>query len=65
MTAADGLNRRPFEKPTDSEDDDELAEDSFIDQINLDIFVTIIRRENKMETTQMEAVVMVVGRETG
>jgi len=30
LTAADGLSRRPYDEPIGSEDDEELAEDSFI-----------------------------------
>ena len=38
LTAADGISRRPFPEPTMTDDDDELAEDSFIMQIESDVF---------------------------
>ena len=38
LTAADGLSRRPVESPIDLEVDEELQEDSFIAQIDPDIF---------------------------
>jgi len=38
LTAADGLSRRPYEIPTNLEDDEELQEDSFIAHIEPDIF---------------------------
>jgi len=38
LTAADGISRRPFPEPTTmTDDDDELAEDSFIMQIEPDV----------------------------
>ena len=38
LTAAGGLSRRPFDPPIDLEVDDELQEDSFIAQIDRDVF---------------------------
>ena len=38
LTAADGLSRRPLESPIDLEVDEELQQDSFIAQIDPDIF---------------------------
>ena len=38
LTAADGLSRRPYEVPIELEIDEELKEDSFIAQIEPDIF---------------------------
>ena len=41
LTAADGLSRRPYEEPDNLEDDEELQEDSFIVQINPDVFDSV------------------------
>ena len=38
LTAADGLSRRPYDEPGDLSGDEELQEDSFIAQIQPDIF---------------------------
>ena len=42
LTAADGLSRRPYEEPVNLEVDEELKEDSFIAQIEPDIFEPLI-----------------------
>jgi len=41
LTAADGLNRRPYDEPDNLEDAEELQEDSFIVQINPDVFDSV------------------------
>ena len=41
LTAADGLSRRPYDEPDNLEDDEELQEDSFIVQINPDVFDSV------------------------
>ena len=41
LTAADGLSRRPYDEPDNLEDDEELQEDSFIAQINPDVFDSV------------------------
>ena len=38
MTAADGLSRRTYDEPQDLSDDKELQEDSFIAEVDSDIF---------------------------
>ena len=40
LTAADGISRRPYPEPQvdETDDDDELAEDSYIAQIDVDVF---------------------------
>ena len=38
LTAADGLSRRPYDPPTDLDADEELQEDSFIAQVDPNIF---------------------------
>jgi len=41
LTAANGLSRRPYDEPTNLEDDEELQEDSFIAHIEPDIFDSV------------------------
>jgi len=48
LTAADGLSRRPYDEPIGSEDDEELAEDSFIAHISPDLFEPSIRTKEKI-----------------
>ena len=38
LTAADGLSRRTYDDPQDLSDDKELQEDSFIAEVDSDIF---------------------------
>jgi len=48
LTAADGLSRRPYEDiKADEEDDEELAEDSFITEITPDLFDTVTSTKQK------------------
>ena len=62
LTAADGLSRRPYENTNVNEDDDEeLAEDSFITEITPDLFETVTsskqkktRRQNRSLITSLE-----------
>ena len=62
LTAADGLSRRPYENTNVNEDDDEeLAEDSFITEITPDLFETVTsskqkktRRQNRGLITSLE-----------
>ena len=62
LTAADGLSRRPYENTNVNEDDDEeLAEDSFITEITPDLFETVTsskqkktRRQNRDLITSLE-----------
>ena len=60
LTAADGLSRRPYEN-TNVNDDEELAEDSFITEITPDLFETVTsskqkktRRQNRDLITSLE-----------
>ena len=41
LTAADGFSRRSYDEPDNLEDDEELQEDSFIVQINPDVFDSV------------------------
>jgi len=41
LTAADGLSRRPYDEPDDLEEDEELQEDSFIVQMDPDVFDSV------------------------
>jgi len=41
LTAADGLSRSPYDEPDNIEDDEKLQEDSFIVQINPDVFDSV------------------------
>ena len=52
LTAADGLSRRPYEEAEVDEDDDELAEDSFITEITPDLFETVISSKQKKRRQQ-------------
>jgi len=53
LTAADGLSRRPYEDTKVNEDDDEeLAEDSFITEINPDLFDTVTSSKQKKRCRQ-------------
>jgi len=62
LTAADGLSRRPYEDTKVNEDDDEeLAEDSFITEITPDLFDTVTsskqkktRRQSRGQITSLE-----------
>jgi len=48
LTVADGLSRRPYEDTkVDEEDDEELAEDSFITEITPDLFDTVTSLKQK------------------
>ena len=48
MTAADDISRRPFPEPLLTEDDDdEIAEDSFITQIDSNIFDSVTDAEKE------------------
>ena len=48
LTAADGLSRGPYEDTkVDEEDDEELAEDSFITEITPDLFDTVTSSKQK------------------
>ena len=52
LTAADGISRHPFPEPLMTEDDDdEIAEDSFIAQIDSNVFdsVTDVDKEDKQQ----------------
>ena len=52
LTAADGISRRPFPEPLLTEDDDdEIAEDSFIAQIDSNVFdsVTDVVKEDEQQ----------------
>jgi len=48
LTAADGISRRPFPEPVVEEEDEEIAEDSYIAQIDTDIFDSVT--DNTMES---------------
>jgi len=53
LTAADGLSRRPYEDTkADEEDDEELAEDSFITEISPDLFDTVTSTKQKKRRRQ-------------
>ena len=47
QTAADGLSRRPFDPPTDLVVDEELQEDSFIAQIDPDVFQPLVNHRSR------------------
>ena len=47
LTAADGLSRRPFDPPTDLVVDEELQEDSFIAQIEPDVFQPLLNQRTR------------------
>ena len=47
LTAADGLSRRPYDTPTNLEADEELQEDSFIAQLDPDIFESVSRNKTR------------------
>ena len=56
LTAADGLSRRPYEDTkVDEDEDDELAEDSFITEITPDLFetVTSLKRRRDVDRTEV------------
>jgi len=58
LTAADGLSRRPYEDTKVNEDDDEeLAEDSFITQITPDLFDTVISSKQKKTRRQSRGLI--------
>jgi len=53
LTAADGLSRRPYEDTkVDEDDDEELAEDSFITAITPDLFDTVTSSKQKKRSRQ-------------
>jgi len=52
LTAADGLSRRPYVEPDTLEDDEELQEDSFIVQINPDVFDSVA--DNALRNKNMD-----------
>jgi len=53
LTAADGLSRRPYEDAkVDEDDDEELAEDSFITEITPDLFETVTSSKQKKRRRQ-------------
>jgi len=49
LTAADGLSRRTYDDPQDLSDDEELQEDSFIAQIDSDIFGSVTDNALKLD----------------
>ena len=52
LTAADGLSRRGYPSPpTELDDDDDLADDSFLACIDTDIFCTETERKQKIRRT--------------
>ena len=58
LTAADGLSRRPYEDTKVNEDDDEeLAEDSFITQITPDLFDTVTSSKQKKTHRQKRGLI--------
>ena len=53
LTAADGLSRRPYEDTkVDEDEDEELAEDSFITEITPDLFDTVTSSKQKKRRRQ-------------
>jgi len=54
LTAADGLSRRPYDEPDNLEDDEELQEDSFIVQINPDVFDSVTDNALAVDKTKRQ-----------
>ena len=49
LTAADGLSRRPYDEPVDLYEDEELQEDSFIAQVDPDVFDSVTNNDLKIK----------------
>ena len=54
LTAADGLSRRPYDEPTNLEEDEELQEDTFIAGIEPDIFDSVTDNGLKVKKTMSQ-----------